>query len=132
MTMTDPIADFLTRIRNASRAQHETVNIPASNTLVSMAGVLKSEGYIEDYKVIEKPVQNVLSISLKYTPQNKSVISNLSRVSTPGRRHYTGIKEIPRVMGGLGIAIMSTPKGILTDRQARHEHVGGEVLCYVW
>ena len=132
MTMTDPIADFLTRIRNATRAQHKTVEIPASRILVSMAGVLKEEGYIEAYEVIENPVQNILSISLKYTSKNKSVISDLSRISTPGRRHYTGIKEIPRVMGGLGIAIMSTPKGILTDRQARYAHVGGEVLCYVW
>lgn len=132
MTMTDPISDFLTRIRNASRAQHTTVEMPASRIKVEMARVLKDEGYIEKYEVIEQAIQNVLSISLKYTPQNKSVISDLSRISKPGRRSYTGLKDVPRVMGGLGIAILSTPKGILTDRQARREHVGGEILCYVW
>lgn len=132
MTMTDPIADFLTRIRNAGSARLKTVEIPSSKIKQEMARVLKEEGYIKSFEVLEAAPQNIIRIVLKYTPSNQSVISKLERVSSPGKRQYTNSSHIPRVMGGLGIAILSTPKGILTDRQAKREHVGGEVLCYVW
>ncbi|MEW6534951.1 MAG: 30S ribosomal protein S8 [Candidatus Auribacterota bacterium] len=132
MSMTDPIADFLTRIRNANSAQHKEVDIPASKMKVEMARVLKEEGYIENYDVVESNVQGTIRVYLKYSPSNERIITKLIRVSKPGKREYTGTDNIPRVLGGLGIAILSTPKGILTDRQAKREHVGGEILCYVW
>jgi len=132
MSMTDPIADFLTRIRNANRALHKEVEIPASKIKLDMARVLKEEGYIENYEIVDSGKYPVIRVTLKYTPGNERVISDLSRISKPGRRYYTDSKNLPKVMGGLGIAVLSTPKGILTDRQAQRENVGGEVLCYVW
>lgn len=132
MTMTDPIADFITRIRNANSAMHKQVEIPASKIKVEIARVLKEEGYIENYELVESGVQGIIRITLKYTSDNERVISHISRVSTPGRRKYTNVKGVPRVMGGLGIAILTTAKGIITDRQAKREQTGGEVLCYVW
>ncbi|MCD6459113.1 30S ribosomal protein S8 [bacterium] len=132
MTMTDPIADLLTRIRNASSALHKNVEIPASKIKNEIVRVLKEEGYIENSEIIKAEPQDVLKVYLKYTPENKPVIINLSRISKPGLRKYSSSKSVPQVMGGLGIAILSTPKGILTDRQAKRENIGGEVLCYVW
>lgn len=132
MTMTDPIADLLTRIRNASSALHKNVKIPASKIKNEIVRVLKEEGYIENSEIIKAEPQDVLKVYLKYTPENKPVIINLSRISKPGLRKYSSSKSVPQVMGGLGIAILSTPKGILTDRQAKRENIGGEVLCYVW
>jgi len=132
MTMTDPIADLLTRIRNASSALHKDVEIPATKIKTEIARVLKEEGYVENSEIIESKPQDILKVYLKYTSDNKPVITNLSRVSKPGLRRYSSTKTIPQVMGGLGIAVLSTPKGILTDRQAKRENVGGEILCYVW
>jgi small subunit ribosomal protein S8 len=132
MTMTDPIADFITRIRNASSAMHKTVEIPKSKMKVEIARVLKEEGYIENYEVLESGVQGLIRITLKYTKDNERVITRISRVSKPGRRQYTNLASVPRVLDGLGIAILTTSKGIITDRQAKKERVGGEVLCYVW
>ncbi len=132
MSMTDPIADFLTRIRNANSALHKEVEIPASKIKLEMARVLKEEGYIDNYEIVDSGKYPSIRVTLKYTPANERVIIDLSRISKPGRRYYTNSKKLPKVMGGLGIAILSTPKGILTDRQAQRENVGGEVLCYVW
>ncbi len=132
--MTDPVADMLTRIRNASNARHETVDIPMSRLKAEIARVLKEQGYIRDYRVVDhrgRPGKS-LRIVLKYGPDRTQVITGLRRVSTPGRRVYTGKARIPRVMRGLGVAILSTPKGVMTDREARRAGVGGEVLCYVW
>ena len=131
--MTDPIADMLTRIRNASRARHESVDVPSSKLKMEIARVLKEQGYIRDYKLVDedKP-QPTLRIFLKYGPDRTQVITGIRRVSTPGRRVYTGKDRIPRVLGGLGIAILSTPRGVMSDREARRAGVGGEVLCYVW
>lgn len=132
MSMTDPIADMLTRIRNANMVKHETVEVPASKLKVALAKVLKEEGYIADYEVKESGKFKVISITLKYDESGKSVITKLQRVSKPGLRSYSKSKNLQKVLGGMGIAIVSTPKGLLTDRKARKENVGGEVLCYVY
>ena len=132
MTMTDPIADMLTRIRNANTAGHKTVDIPASKMKKSIAGILKEEGYIEDFKVTDDNKQGVIKITLKYTDSKAQVITGLRRVSKPGLRIYSNCKDMPKVMKGLGIAIVSTSKGIMTDKKAREMNVGGEVLAFVW
>jgi small subunit ribosomal protein S8 len=132
MTMTDPIADMLTRIRNASMAYKEDVAMPSSKIKVAIADILKREGYIRDYEVERGPVGPVLRIHLKYGPNRERTISGLRRVSKPGLRVYARRDSIPRVLGGLGIAIISTSRGLLTDRQAVRAGVGGEVLAYVW
>lgn len=132
MSMTDPIADFLTRIRNASMAQHRWVDVPSSNLKVRMAVLLKLEGYIKDFVLVEDPIQNILRMYLRYTPDGKPVFARLERVSKPGRRHYVNAGKLPRVRNGLGIAILTTSRGVITDKQARRERVGGEVLCYIW
>ena len=132
MAMTDPIADMLTRIRNASTVSHETVDIPASKLKVELARVLKEEGFIADYTVKEEGKFKVITITLKYDMNRKPVITKLERISKPGLRHYSKAKKLQKVLGGLGIAIISTPKGLLTDRKARKENVGGEILCYVY
>ena len=129
---TDPIADMLTRIRNANMVSHESVDIPSSKLKVELAKLLKSEGYIADYNVKKDGKFNVLNIVLKYDVQNKPVITNLKRVSRPGLKNYCKAKNLPKVMGGLGVAIISTSKGLLTDRKAKVENIGGEILCYVW
>ena len=130
--MTDPIADFLTRIRNAALAGHKVVEIPASKMKVEMTRVLHEKGYILSYKVVEGTPFNTIKIALKYHPESKkSAIKKIIRVSKPGLRQYTGVAEMPRVLNGLGIAILSTNKGIITDKEARNLNVGGEVLCYV-
>ena len=132
MNITDPIADLLTRIRNANSAKHDTVKIPASNMKKAIAQILVDEGYIKDFTVTEDAKQGVISITLKYTETGASVITGLRRVSKPGLRIYTSCEDMPKVMRGIGTAIISTPKGVMTDRQARKENVGGEVLAYVW
>ena len=129
---TDPIADMLTRIRNANVVSHPEVEMPASNLKIEMAKLLKDEGYIANYEVKEVGKFRVLNISLKYDAQNNPVITNLQRVSRPGLRSYCKAKNLPQVLGGMGIAVVSTSKGLLTDRKARQENVGGEVVCYVW
>ena len=131
---TDPIADMLTRIRNANMVSLTEVDMPSSKLKIELAKLLKAEGYVEDYNVIAKEGTNfkTLKISLKYDEKSRPVISNLKRVSKPGLRNYCKAKDIPQVLGGMGIAIISTSKGLLTDRKARKENVGGEVLCYVW
>jgi small subunit ribosomal protein S8 len=131
--MTDPIADFLTRIRNAASAQHRVVEIPASNLKKEMTKILYDQGFILSYKFIKNKVQDSIKIALKYNKDSKqSVIKNIKRVSTPGLRKYVGANEMPRVLNGLGIAIISTSKGVMTNKKARQENVGGEVLCYVY
>ena len=130
--MTDVIADMLTRIRNALNAKHETVEIPASNMKKAIADILLREGYVADVKTEEGNVQGKIIITLKYTADNKKVINGLKRVSKPGLRIYVGCDEIPQVLGGLGIAILSTSKGVMTDKDARKAHQGGEVLAYIW
>jgi len=131
--MTDPIADYLTRIRNAVMARHRVVEIPASNLKKEMTKILYDKGYILNYKVMEDGKQGVIKIALKYDPVSKEpAIKKLIRVSTPGLRKYTGYRSVPRVLNGLGIAIISTSKGVITDKEARSEKVGGEVLCYVY
>jgi small subunit ribosomal protein S8 len=132
MSMTDPIADYLTRVRNATRARHSKVDIPASNILKEMTGILLEEGYIQNYTTVDDPKQGIVRIYLKYNKDSKSAITGLKRVSRPGYRRYTGVDRIPRVLNGLGIVMLSTPKGILTGKQAKKENVGGEILCYVW
>ena len=129
---TDPIADMLTRIRNANLVSHPEVEMPATNLKVEMAKLLKDEGYIANYEVKEVGKFKVLNIALKYDAQNNPVITNLQRVSRPGLRSYCKAKNLPQVLGGMGIAVVSTSKGLLTDRKARQENVGGEVVCYVW
>lgn len=129
---TDPIADMLTRIRNANIVSSETVTMPLSNLKKSLAELLKSEGFITDYSVKEDGKFKSLVITLKYDEKNKPVITNLKRVSRPGLRTYSKSKNLPQVFGGLGVAIISTSKGLLTDRKARKEKLGGEILCYVW
>ena len=131
---TDPIADMLTRIRNANMVALTEVDMPSSKLKVELAKLLKSEGYVEDYAVVEKEGSafKTLKITLKYDEKSKPVISNLKRVSRPGLRNYCKAKDIPQVLGGMGIAIISTSKGLLTDRKAKKENVGGEILCYVW
>ena len=131
--MTDPIADFLTRIRNAVRVGHKVVNIPGSKMKVEMTKILKEKGYILNYKVEEDGVRKNIKIALKYNPETKTpAIKSLVRVSKPGLRSYTGVAEMPRVLNGLGIAILSTSLGLMTDKEARGRNVGGEVLCYVY
>ena len=132
MSMTDPIADMLTRIRNAIAAKHSRVDIPASKLKLEIARILKDEGYIANYKATEENGQRVLRVYLKYGTNNEAAIRDLQRVSRPGCRVYVGRDEIRRVQGGLGISIMTTPKGVMTGRQARREGVGGEILCEVW
>jgi small subunit ribosomal protein S8 len=128
----DPIADMLTRVRNALAARHAKVDVPASRLKTEIARILKDEGYILNYKPTEEGAKRYIRLYLKYTPQNTSVISKIERVSRPGCRVYTGSKEIQRVLGGLGISILTTPKGVMTGAAARKEGVGGEVLCRIW
>jgi len=130
--MTDPIADFLTRIRNANTAYKETVEIPASRIKREMSEILKREGFIKDYEYIEDGKQGVIRIYLKYGPNKERVFTGLKRISKPGLRVYAQKDQVPKVLNGLGIAIISTSKGILTDKEARKKGVGGEVLCYIW
>ena len=130
--MTDPIADMLTRIRNALVVKHDAVEVPASNMKKEIAKILLQEGYITSYEVVEDGVQGKIVITLKYGPNGERVISGLKRISKPGLRIYAGHDELPKVLGGLGIAIISTPKGVMTDKQARKSNHGGEVLAYVW
>lgn len=132
MTMTDPVADFLTRLRNANSAHHDGLSLPYSKLKGSIAEILKSEGYIADFKVEDAQVGKSLSITLKYGPNRESSIAGIKRVSKPGLRVYAKSTELPRVLGGLGIAILSTSSGLLTDRQAAKKGVGGEVLAYIW
>ena len=129
---TDPIADMLTRIRNANTVSHETVEMPSSKLKVALARLLKEEGFISNYEEKVEGNFKTLSITLKYDENNKPVITNLKRVSKPGLRNYCKAKNLPKVMGGLGIAVVSTSKGLLADRKAKAENIGGEVLCYVW
>ncbi|MDA8196506.1 MAG: 30S ribosomal protein S8 [Actinomycetota bacterium] len=132
--MTDPIADMLTRIRNANTAMHDSVSMPASKLKSSLAALLQREGYIEsfDVKDVEGRAGQVLEITLKYSSERKRVISGIQRISKPGLRVYSRAEAIPRVLGGLGIAVVSTSKGLMTDREARRQKIGGEVVCYVW
>ncbi|SNX54384.1 small subunit ribosomal protein S8 [Thermoanaerobacterium sp. RBIITD] len=130
--MTDPIADMLTRIRNANVVKHETVEIPASNTKRAIAMLMLREGFIKSVEEIDDGKQGILKLTLKYGPNKERIISGLKRISKPGLRVYARNNEIPRVLGGLGMAVISTPKGILTDKEAKKEGVGGEVLCYIW
>lgn len=132
MVLTDPIADFLTRIRNANMAKHDSVEIPASNIKKSLAEILKQEGFIRDYEVTEDGKQGVIKITLKYGPNGERVISGLKRISKPGLRNYVSADNLPKVLNGLGIAIVSTSAGILTDKEAREKNVGGEIIAYVW
>ena len=132
MHITDPVADMLTRIRNASSAKHDTVDVPASNMKKSIAQILLDEGYIKNFQLIDDGTQGVIRITLKYGPGKEKVISGLRRVSKPGLRVYAGAEELPKVLRGLGIAIVSTSKGVMTDKKARQAHVGGEVLAFVW
>ena len=132
MHITDPIADMLTRIRNANSAKHDTVDVPASNMKKAIAQILLEEGYIKNFQLIDDGTQGVIRITLKYGEGKKNIISGLRRVSKPGLRVYAGAEELPRVLHGLGIAIVSTSKGIMTDKKAREAHVGGEVLAFVW
>ena len=128
----DPIADMLTRVRNASRAEHEKVDIPASRLKVRIAEILKDEGFIKNFRLLEDKKQGMLRVYLKYGAANEKMISGLVRVSTPGRRVYVKHDEIPSILGGMGVALLSTSKGVVTDRDARKQKTGGEVLAYVW
>lgn len=132
MHITDPIADMLTRIRNANSARHTTVDIPASNMKKAIAQILLDEGYIKNFQLINDGGQGLIKVTLKYSPNKEQVIKGLRRVSKPGLRVYVGAEDLPRVLKGLGIAIISTSKGVMTDRRARAENVGGEVLAFVW
>ena len=132
MQITDPVADMLTRIRNANCAKHETVDVPASNLKKAIAQILLDEGYIKSYTVVDNGNQGMIHITLKYLAKKQQVISGLRRVSKPGLRVYAGAEELPKVLKGLGIAIVSTSKGVMTDKKARENHVGGEVLAFVW
>lgn len=132
MVMTDPIADYLTRIRNANMAKHDSVEIPASNIKKSISEILKREGFIRDYEVADDNKQGVIKVFLKYGPNGERVISGLKRISKPGLRNYVGAEELPKVLNGLGIAIVSTSAGVITDKEARQKNVGGEVIAYVW
>jgi small subunit ribosomal protein S8 len=132
MVMTDPIADMLTRIRNANMVGHEKVEVPGSNLKRQIAEILKREGFIRDAEYIPDNKQGVIRIFLKYGANNERVITGLKRISKPGLRVYAKREQVPRVLGGLGIAILSTSKGVMTDKEARRSHVGGEVICYVW
>ena len=130
--MTDPIADMLTRIRNSVLIKAEKVDIPASRLKVEIAKIMKEEGFIKSYKIIKDKKQGILRITLKYTQDNRPLVEGLKRISKPGRRVYVGKDEVPSVIGGMGIAVVTTPKGIMTDKVCRREGVGGEVLCYIW
>lgn len=132
MTMTDPIADMLTRIRNANTQGHETVEIPNSKMKVAIAEILKNEGYILDYEVIEDNKQGTIKVTMKYGANKEKVISGIKKISKPGLKVYAKAYDVPKVLGGLGIAILSTSKGIVSDKEARKLGVGGEVICYVW
>ena len=132
MHITDPIADMLTRIRNANNAKHDTVDVPASNMKKSIAQILLEDGYIKNFQLIDNGTQGVIRVTLKYGAGKEKVISGLRRVSKPGLRVYAGADELPKVLRGLGIAIVSTSKGVMTDKKAREAHVGGEVLAFVW
>ncbi|MCA1012850.1 MULTISPECIES: 30S ribosomal protein S8 [Halobacillus] len=132
MTMTDPIADMLTRIRNANMVRHEKLELPASNLKKEIADILKREGFVRDYEYVEDSKQGVLRIFLKYGQSNERVISGLKRISKPGLRVYAKAEELPKVLNGLGIAVVSTSKGVLTDKEAREQAIGGEVLAYIW
>lgn len=132
MQITDPIADMLTRIRNAGSARHLTVDVPASNVKKAIAQILVDEGYIKAFNVVEEGAQGMIKITLKYTANKEKAITGLRRVSKPGLRVYAGSEELPRVLKGLGVAVISTSKGIMTDKKARELHVGGEVLAFVW
>lgn len=132
MVMTDPIADFLTRIRNANAQKHTSVTAPSSNTKVAIAEILKNEGFIKGYEVTEDNKQNVIKVNLKYGRNNEKVITGLKRISKPGLRVYAKSEDIPKVLNGLGIAIVSTSRGLVTDKVARNEKIGGEILAYVW
>lgn len=132
MVMTDPISDMLTRIRNANMVRHEKLELPASNIKKEVAEILKREGFIRDYEYIEDNKQGALRIFLKYGPNNERIITGLKRISKPGLRVYAKADEVPRVLNGLGIAIVSTSKGVLTDKEARQQAVGGEILAYIW
>jgi len=132
MSLTDPVADFLARIRNAIHAKHQKVDVPASKLKLELARILKEEGYIANYKALEEQGHKLVRVYLKYGPDESAIISNLARVSRPGCRVYVGHDKIPRVLGGMGINILTTPRGVMTGRQARKEGVGGEVLCEVW
>ncbi len=130
--MTDPIADMLTRVRNANNVRHKSVEIPASNVKRSIAAIMKQEGFIKDYEYIKDNKQGVLRVHLKYGPNQEKIISDLKRISKPGLRVYVKKDELPQVLGGLGIAVISTSQGLMSDRQARESSSGGEVLCYIW
>jgi small subunit ribosomal protein S8 len=130
--LTDPIADMLIRIKNAITVKNDKVDIPASRIKIEIAKILKEEGFIKSYKIIKDKKQGVVRINLKYTPDGDPAITDLKRISKPGRRVYVGKEEIPRVLGGLGIAILTTSSGILTDKECRQRGIGGEVICYVW
>ena len=132
MVMTDPIADYLTRIRNANMAKHDSVKIPASNIKKSISEILKREGFIRDYEVADDNKQGVIKVFLKYGPNGERVISGLKRISKPGLRNYVSAEDLPKVLNGLGIAIVSTSAGVITDKEARQKNVGGEVIAYVW
>jgi len=134
MTMTDPIADMLTRIRNANVAMHDEVRMPSSKKKEALAAILKKEGYIEDFTVADNGDRpgSSLTVTMKYSPERARTISGLRRVSKPGLRVYSAANEVPRVLGGLGVAVVSTSQGLMTDREARKRNVGGEVLCFVW
>lgn len=132
MTITDPIADMLTRVRNAVMVRHDSVLVPSSKMKLAIANILKEEGFINDYEVVRDKTHRVIKIYLKYRDRNEPVISGLERVSKPGLRVYVQNKEIPRVYGGLGIAVMSTPEGVMTGQQAWRRGIGGELLCYIW
>lgn len=132
MSMTDPIADYLTRIRNAQHAKHKYVDIPASNVKRKMSRILLEQGFIKKYIVIDDGKQGLVRIWLKYDQENNPIITKMIRVSTPGRRKYVSVDSLPRVMNNIGIAIMTTPKGVITANEARRQNVGGEVLCYIW
>jgi len=132
MVMTDPIADYLTRIRNANMAKHDSVEIPASNIKKSISEILKREGFIRDYEVADDNKQGVIKVFLKYGPNGERVISGLKRISQPDLRNYVSAEDLPKVLNGLGIAIVSTSAGVITDKEARQKNVGGEVVAYVW
>ena len=132
MVMTDPIADMLTRIRNANQMRHENVTVPASTLKINILKVLKEEGFIANYELVKDEKQGLVTIALKYTSENERVIKGLKRISKPGLKVYAQVDELPRVLNGLGIALISTSKGIKTDKEARQENLGGEVLAYVW
>jgi small subunit ribosomal protein S8 len=132
MSMSDPMADMLTRIRNAGRAKHKSVDIPGSQMKTALAGVLKEEGFIRNFKFIKDNKQGILRVYLKYEQNDRHVIYGVQRISKPSRRVYVGSKEIKPVLNGLGISVLSTSKGLLTDKKARNENIGGEVLCAIW